>query len=486
MSLVSLSKQARRLESHPDRFLPADKATRAVAQQLYQRVSSLPIVSPHGHVDLHTLVKDEPFSDPATLFVTSDHYVTRLLHAAGVGYDQLFVDDDKRSEAVTRKQWHVLCDHWSVIRGSVVQLWLESQLADIFGVELVPAPETADTIYDQLTERLAADECRPRALYRRFGIEVLTTTDDPASDLSAHTALAADPSWTGRVIPAFRPDRYLEPDHCGWADAVHALGVAADVDIGGYDGFVAALETRRQTFRHLGATTTDHAHLDARAEPLDRSEALRIYRAAQSGDISRDEAAAFRRHMIFEMARMSCEDGLVMTLHPGVLRDHHGPTARRFGPDRGADIPVQAEFTQALRPMLERFGTYPGFHLVVFTADETTWSRELAPLAGFYPCLYLGAPWWFLDAPEAIRRFRAAVTDIVGYTRTSGFVDDARALCSIPARHDMSRRLEVATLAQRVTEHRLREEEAEEILLDLVTSQPTKVFKLDRGTGDVE
>ena len=190
--------------------------------------------------------------------------------------------------------------------------------------------------------------------------------------------------------------------------------------------------------------------------------------------------------MIFEMARMSCEDGLVMTLHPGVLRDHHGPTARRFGPDRGADIPVQAEFTHALRPMLERFGTYPGFHLVVFTADETAWSRELAPLAGFYPCLYLGAPWWFLDAPEAIRRFRAAVTDIVGYTRTSGFVDDARALCSIPARHDMSRRLEVATLAQRVTEHRLREEEAEEILLDLVTSQPTKVFKLDRGTGDVE
>lgn len=445
---------------------------------LLAQVRDLPIVSPHGHVDPGLLVDDVPFSDPASLLVTSDHYVTRLLHATGVALDDLHVDDAERTEAIARRQWRQFCEHWSALRGTVVQYWLENELAEIFGVDLVPSEETADLIFDQVAASLASAPYRPRALFDRFGIEVLATTDDPASDLGMHAALDADPSWHGRVVPAFRPDRYLEARRPGWRDAVEALGSAAGTDVGDLAGYVSALEARRRAFRERGATTADHAHDDARAEPLDSATAERIYASALAGEITPEEAVAFRRHMVFEMARMSCEDGLVMTLHPGVRRDHHGPTATRFGPDRGADIPVPVEFTDALRPLLERFGTHPNFHLVIFTTDESAWSRELAPLAGFYPSLYLGAPWWFLDSPDAIRRFRESVTDIVGFTRTSGFVDDTRAFCSIPARHQMARRIDAGFLAQRVVEHRLNEEDAAAVLVDLTVNQPRTVFKL--------
>jgi glucuronate isomerase len=470
-----------RLSVHPDRLLPSNPTERAIARRLYGSVRNLPIVSPHGHIEPHLLVENAAFADPASLLVTSDHYVTRLLHAAGVDPDLLYTAVTPTSEVVARQQWRLFCAHWPVLRGTVAQYWLECVLTEIFGVETVPSAETADALYDLVAARLTTDEFRPRALFDSFDIEVLATTDDPASDLAAHDALAAHPGWTGRVVPAFRPDRFMEPDRPGWNDAVEELGRVAGTDTGSYHGFVSALEARRQAFLERGATTADHAHLDARAEPLDISEAERLYSSAKRGEISVEGAAAFRRHMIFEMARMSCDDGLVMTLHPGVLRDHHGPTAARCGPDSGADIPVRCEFTEALRPLLERFGTHRGFHLVVFTTDETAWSRELAPLAGFYPSVYLGAPWWFLDSPEALRRFREAITDIAGYARTSGFVDDTRAFCSLPARHDMSRRVEAGILARRVAEHRLGEDEAADVLTDLVTRQPLAVFKLGKG-----
>ncbi len=311
-----------------------------------------------------------------------------------------------------------------------------------------------------MAARLREDAYRPRALFERFRLTVLATTDDPASDLGVHAALAADPTWSGRVIPTFRPDRYLEPAQPGWREAVARLGEVADVDTGGYAGYLRALEQRRRYFVAHGATSADHSHADVRTDPLAPGDAARIYRAALTGEVTRDEEVAFRRNMLLEMARMSCEDGLVMTLHPGVRRSHHRPTFERFGADTGHDIPIRTEFTDALRPPLERFGTHPGFHLVVFTVDETVWSRELAPLAGFYPSVYVGVPWWFLDAPDAIRRFRAAVTETAGFSRTSGFVDDTRAFCSIPARHDMSRRVDAGVLARLVAEHRLNEEEA--------------------------
>jgi glucuronate isomerase len=468
----------RLLDLRPDRLLPHEPVVRRIARRILDQTQHQPLISPHGHVDPRLLLDNAQFPDPASLFVTPDHYVTRLLHASGVGLVDLGVGQGPLSERQAREAWRQLCGHWDAFRGTPVRFWLEMELADTFDISVQPSPATADTIYDQVAERLARDDYRPRALFDRFGISVLATTDDPCDDLSAHAALAADPSWSGRVVPTFRPDRYLEPGHPGWPAAVGHLAEVADVDTGYYDGYVAALENRRRYFIEHGGTTTDHSHDDARTDPLERAAASRIYRAALSKTTSPDEAVAFRRHMLFEMARMSCDDGLVMALHPGVRRDHHRPTVERFGGDTGSDIPIRVEFTDALRPLLERFGTHPGFHLVVFTVDETTWSRELAPLAGFYPSVYVGVPWWFLDAPAAIRRFRDAVTETAGFSRTSGFVDDTRAFCSLPARHDMSRRIDAGVLARLVAEHQMDEAEATETAVDLVTRQPAHVFKL--------
>ncbi len=466
------------LGMHPDRLFPASGDQRAVARRLYQQVAALPLVCPHGHVDPRLLVDNRPFSDPASLFVTPDHYVTRLLHADGVALEDLGVGQGPLPEAAARGVWRRLCERWPIFAGTPVRWWLEAELTEMFGVTSTPSAETADAIFDQVAERLADDAFRPRALYDRFNISVLATTADPCDDLSAHAALAADPSWSGRVIPAFRPDRYLEPERADWSSSVRQLGEVADIETGNYAGYLQALESRRRYFGSHGATSADHSHPDVRTDPLEDAEATRIYRSALAGEATGAEAVAFRRHMLFEMARMSCDDGLVMSLHCGVRRDHHPPTAARFGPDVGADIPIQIEFTDALRPMLERFGTKRGFHLIVFTLDETVWSRELAPLAGFYPSVYVGVPWWFLDAPDAIGRFRAAVTETAGFTRTSGFVDDTRAFCSIPARHDMARRLDARFLARLVTDHRLDEAEAAAIAADLVVGQPTRAFKL--------
>jgi glucuronate isomerase len=463
---------------HPDRLLPADPGERVIARQLYEVIRDLPVISPHGHVDPWLLVHNDPFHDPATLLVTADHYVTRLLHASGVELGALGVGQGPLSEDAARAAWRLLCQRWHLFRGTPVRFWLEAELAGIFGVTTRPSADTADLIYDEVAECLGQDAYRPRALFDRFGITVMATTDDPCSDLGAHTRLAADPAWLGRVIPTFRPDAYLEPALPGWRDAVVRLGMAAETDTGDYNGYVRALEQRRRYFITHGATAADHSHADVRTDPLAAAEAARIYRAALEGTATSGEARAFRRHMLLEMARMSCDDGLVMTLHPGVRRNHHRPTLDRFGPDTGHDIPKRAEFTDALRPLLERFGTHPGFQLVAFTVDETVWSRELAPLAGFYPSVYVGVPWWFLDAPAAIRRFFAAVTETAGFSRLSGFVDDTRAFCSIPARHDMWRRVSAGVLARLVAEHRLTEREATETAADLVTVQPTAAFRL--------
>ena len=466
------------LRLHPDRLLPPEPGVRAIARRLYEAVRDLPILSPHGHVDPRLLLHDEPFADPASLLVTPDHYVTRLLHASGVPLDALGVGRGQLAEAEAREVWRLLCSHWDVYRGTPVRYWLEAELAEIFEVSVRPSAQTADAIYDQVADRLAKDGYRPRALHDRFRIQVLATTDDPCDDLSAHAALAADPTWSGRVIPTFRPDRYLEPGQPGWRDAVTRLAEVADLDTGDYAGFVRALEARRHYFVAHGAVSADHSHVDVRTDPLEPAEAAGIFRAALASEATEAAAVALRRHLLLEMARMSCDDGLVMTLHPGVRRGHHGPTAAAFGPDTGHDIPIRVEFTDALRPLLERYGTHPNLHLVLFTLDETVFSRELAPLAGFYPTMYVGVPWWFLDAPEATRRFRAAVTETAGFSRTSGFVDDTRAYCSIPARHDMSRRIDAGWLAQLVAEHRLDEDEATETALDLVTGRPQEVFKL--------
>ncbi|MFD2792047.1 glucuronate isomerase [Promicromonospora vindobonensis] len=473
-----MSRPAAPLVLHADRLLPADPGVLEIARRLYAAVRELPIISPHGHVDPAVLLHDTPFSDPAALFVTPDHYVTRLLHASGVQLAELGVGQGRLDPSAAREAWRLLCSHWHVFRGTPVRYWLESELAEIFGITVRPSAATADQIYDQIADRLTRAEFRPRALFEQFRIQVLATTDDPTDDLTVHRALADDPTWSGRVVPTFRPDRYLEVGSPTWQEDVARLGSVAGTDTTGFAGWVEAMESRRAHFRAHGAVSSDHSHEDVRTDPLEPADAERIYREAVAGRAAPRDAVALRRHMLLEMARMATEDGLTMTLHPGVRRGHHTPTLRTFGPDTGHDIPLRGDFTDPLRPLLERFGTHPNLKLVLFTLDETVFSRELAPLAGFYPSVYVGAPWWFLDAPEAVRRWRSAVTESAGFTRTSGFIDDTRAFCSIPARHDMARRLDSGYLARLVAERRLDEDEALDAAVDLVTTQPSEVFGL--------
>lgn len=467
----------RTLTLHPDRLLPPDPATRTVARELYESVRDLPIISPHGHVPAQWLAEDTPFPDPTALLVTPDHYLTRLLHAHGVPLDALGVGRDL-SPAESREAFRVVCRSWRVYRGTPVKGWFESELVDVFGIELAPSEESADQIYDAIAAQLATPEFRPRALYERFGIELLATTDDPCDDLRHHAALAADPAWHGRVVPTFRPDRYLEPATSAWNGLVDRLGEVSGADTGSLAGWVDAMQRRRAVFREHGAVSTDHSHRDARMEPLDPAEGERLYALARAGRISAEEGDTLRRGLMFEMARMASEDGLVMTLHPGVHRNHHTPSFERYGADVGGDIPTSVEFTRALAPVLSAFGTNPAFQLVLFTIDETVYSRELAPLAGFYPSVYVGAPWWFIDAPEAMGRYRAAVTETAGFAKTSGFIDDTRAYLSIPARHDTNRRMDSAFLARLVVDHRLTPEEALDTARDLVVTNPRRAFRL--------
>ncbi len=456
----------------PDRLLPVDPTTRDIARALYRRVADAPIVSPHGHVPIEWLTTDAPFSDPADLLVTHDHYVTRLLHAGGVELGRLGVG----RAADPREVWRLLAEHWHLFAGTASGYWLEEELTQVLGVQEPLLPATADAIYDEIAVRLAEPAFRPRALFDRFGIEVLATTDDPLDDLAAHGALRAT-GLTGRVVPTFRPDRYVDPDADGFRDNVRRL-LEATGNPATFAGYLAALEERRRHFVDHGAVSADHGVQDPTTVDLAPEEAERLFQSVVAGGADAGERALFRAHLLFQMARMSVEDGLVMTIHAGVVRNHHTPTFERYGADTGHDIPVRTDFVTGLRPLLERFGDAEGFHLVLFAVDETVYSREIAPLAGFYPSVYIGAPWWFLDAPDAIARFRSAVTETAGFFRGSGFIDDTRAFLSIPVRHDTARRADAAFLARYVAEGRLAVPAAERIIDDIVGPQPKRVFKL--------
>lgn len=468
------------LTSDPDRLLPVDPATRAVARRLYESVAAAPILSPHGHVDPRILRDDIPFPDPAELLLRYDHYVTRLLHAAGIPLSELGVParDGSAPAASPREAWRRLCENWHLFAGTASGYWLEHELTQLFGIAEHPDAENADALFDAISAVLATPGFRPRALFDAFGIEVLATTDDPMDDLAAHRALADDPSFRGRVLPTFRPDAYLDPAAPAFAENAQRLADWNGSPVSSFAGYLEALEGRRRHFVENGAVSADHGVLQPLTVELDASEAASLYDRALRGDLDEAGRAVFRGHMLLQSARMSVEDGLVMTVHPGVLRNHSTATLDRFGPDTGHDIPVRTGYVEALRPLLERYGTAEGFHLVLFTVDETSFSREIAPLAGFYPSVYVGAPWWFLDAPDAVQRFRAAVTETAGFYRGSGFIDDTRAFLSIPARHDMARRLDAAFLARYVAEGRLSEPQAARIALDLVDAVPRRAFKL--------
>lgn len=460
---------------HPDRLLGSDRALRATARRLYEPLAAAPIISPHGHVSASLLASDRPYSDPAELFITADHYVTRLLHASGVPLDQLGLGS---STTPPREVWRTLCDHWPRFAGTPVKYWLEDSLARIFGIEAVPGPGTADQIYDALSERLAWPEYRPRALLESFGVEVLATTDDPADTLEHHRLLAAEPDLRTRVIPTLRADAYMTPDAPGWRASLNALAATSGQDCDSFDGLLEAIRLRRQAFAEHGATATDCGVEDAWATPLSDTRARALHRQALRGEISPADARAYRRNVLYRFGLMAAEDGLVMQLHAGVIRNHHRATFERFGPDTGHDLPVLTAYSEPLRELLNVVGTSRSFRIVLFTVDETAFSRDIAPLAGFYPSVYAGAPWWFLDAPAAVARYRAAVTETAGFFKTSGFVDDTRALCSIPSRHDMSRRLDAAYLASLVHNHQLTEPDAAAVARALVDEVPRSAFRL--------
>jgi glucuronate isomerase len=464
---------------HEDRLFPSEPGQRAIARRLYAEVQGLPIVSPHGHTDPRWFADDEPFADPATLLIIPDHYVYRMLYSQGIALERLGVPraDGAPVERDGRKIWRLFVEHWHLFRGTPTRMWFTHELHDVFGVREALAPASADRIYDQIAACLARPEYRPRALFERFNIEVLATTESPLDPLPHHQKLQAS-GWKGRVITTFRPDPVVDPDFEGFAANVEQLGAITGQDTASWAGYLKALEDRRAHFRRFGATATDHGFPTATTADLPRGECEWLFARARAGTATPDEREAFRGQILTEMARMSVEDGLVMQIHPGALRNHNPRIMAGFGRDKGADIPMRTDYVHALRPLLDRFGNERRLSIILFTLDESTYSRELATLAGHYPALKLGPPWWFHDSPEGMRRFRERTTETAGFYNTAGFNDDTRAFPSIPARHDVARRMDCGFLARLVAEHRLEEDEAREVAVELAYRLAKRAYKL--------
>ena len=460
---------------HEDRLFPSDPATRAVARALYTHIKSLPIISPHGHTQASWFVKNEPFPNPATLFVQPDHYVYRMLYSLGVSLDELEIGRPEVKNP--RKVWHTFANHYSLFRGTPTRMWLDYAFQELFGLEQRLSEKTADLYYDTISEKLTTPEFLPRTLYERFKIEVLITTDSPLDSLADHEAIRSS-GWKSRILPAFRPDSVVDPEFQGFAANIAELGKQTGEDTSSWSGYLNALRQARARFRSLGCTSTDHGHPTARTADLSANDASSLFAKVIAGKASREEQELFRAQMLTEMAAMSAEDGLVMQLHPGSVRNHNRLIYEGYGRDMGCDIPSPTNYVDALRPLLSRYGNEPNFTLILFTLDESTYSRELAPLAGHYPCLRLGPPWWFNDSPEGMMRFREQATETAGFYNTVGFNDDTRAFLSIPARHDVARRIDCAFLARLVTEHRLDEDEAFEVAYDLTYSLVKKAYRL--------
>lgn len=464
---------------HEDRLFPADPGVRALARRLYRDVARLPLICPHGHTDPRWFALNERFPDPAQLFVTPDHYVFRMLHSQGVPLEALGVPaaDGRAVEADGRAIWRLFASRYHLFRGAPTRLWLDHAFADLFGIEERLSEATADSAYDRIAEALATDAFRPRALYERFGIEVIATTDGPLDDLKHHAAIR-EGDWPGRVIPTYRPDPVVDPDFEGFQGALTRFGEITGEDAHDWDGYLAAHRKRRSDFIALGATATDHGHPTAATLDLPDADKRSLFRRIVKGDAQAGEREAFRAQMLTEMARMSVDDGLVMQIHPGSHRNHDAAVFRAFGRDKGADIPTRTDYVGALRPLLGAVGAERDLTIILFTLDETAYARELAPLAGHYPCLRLGPAWWFHDSPEGMRRYREMTTETAGFYNTVGFNDDTRAFPSIPARHDVARRVDCAYLATLVADHRLDEDEAAEIAGDLAYGLAKRAYRL--------
>jgi glucuronate isomerase len=464
---------------NPDRYFSPVPAVRDSARALYERVADLPLVCPHGHVDPRMLAEDTPFPNPAALLVIPDHYLVRMLYSQGVPMESLGIPrlDGGPTETDSRKIWQRFADHFHLFRGTPSGAWLAHELEGVLGITERLTSESAMRIYDRIEEQLAKPEFRPRALFERFRIEVLCTTDAATDTLEWHR-LMRESGWRGDVRPTFRPDLAINILHPSWKQEIERLSALAGRDVRDFRTYIRGLEERRAFFKTMGATATDHAAVTPFTAELSPSEAATIFERALKGCATEADARAFTGHMLMEMARMSVDDGLVMQLHPGSDRNHNELVSKRFGPDRGCDIPLATEYTRNLRPLLNKYGNEPSFRLVLFTLDETTFSRELAPIAGHYPAVRLGPPWWFFDSIEGMLRFRYAVTETAGIYNTAGFNDDTRAFLSIPARHDLARRVDAQFLADLVSRHIIEREDAEAMIGEMAYGLAKKTYRL--------
>ncbi|QJQ32596.1 glucuronate isomerase [Sphingomonas lacunae] len=464
----------RPLRLDPDRLLPVDSVTRSIARELYREVADLPIISPHGHTDPQWFADNAPFGNATELLLQPDHYLYRMLYSQGVKLETLGIGGHPSDP---RTAWRILAENYQLFRGTPSRMWLDWVFADVFGIEERLDAGTADHYFDTITEALRQDAFRPRALFDRFGIEVLATTESPLDSLEHHRAIATS-GWSGRVITAYRPDPVVDPEFEGFADHLATFAALTGEDCSSWQGYLAAHRQRRAFFAAHGATSTDHGHPSAATADLAPHEAESLFDRVKTGAATAAEAELFRAQMLTEMALMSLDDGLVMQIHPGSLRNHNAALFTSFGRDKGADIPTPTDYVRALQPMLGRVGNEAGLTVILFTLDESSYARELAPLAGHYPCLRLGPAWWFHDSPEGMRRFRQMTTETAGFYNTVGFNDDTRAFLSIPARHDVARRMDCGFLASLVAEHRIEDWEAAEIARALAYDLAKAAYRL--------
>ncbi len=460
---------------HEDRLFPADIDTRAIAKRLYASIQHLPILSPHGHTDARWFAEDLAFPNPTELFILPDHYVHRMLYSQGISLEALGLDKDTPRDP--QEVWRLFAAHYYLFRGTPTQMWLDHAFDELFGMTERLSAKNADLYYEAISTKLASAEFRPRALFDRFHIEVLATTNSPLEALEHHAAIRAS-TWKARILPTFRPDSVVDPEFAGFRENIERLGEMTGEDTSHWQGYLRSLEQTRQRFKDLGCTATDHGHPTAGTADLNSSAAESLYGKVVAKEATAMEQELFRTQMLTEMARMSLNDGLTMQIHPGSFRNHNPFVYRRLGRDAGADIPTATDYVHALQPLLNRYGNEPALTIILFTLDESAYSRELAPLAGHYPALRLGPPWWFFDSPEGMSRFRECTTETAGFYNTVGFNDDTRAFLSIPGRHDMARRMDCGFLGRLVAEHRLDEDEAQELAVDLTYNLARKAYKL--------
>jgi glucuronate isomerase len=468
------------LELHPDRLFPADAKTRDVARALYAEVGGLPIVSPHGHTDPKWFATDDKWTDATSLLLAPDHYIYRMLYSRGIALDDLAIPHRGGVPATDpRSAWRLFASNYHLFRGTPSRLWVDHVFAEVFGFDVALDASTADLYFDRINEALATDAFRPRALFDRFRIDFLATTEGAHDSLDSHHAIHRS-GWGRRVVTTYRPDGVIDVEHEQFEGAMARFAELTGEDVYSWRGYLAAHAKRRADFRAAGATATDHGHPTAATANLSPVEAEALFARIVGGGWTAADAELFRAQMLTEMAKMSVEDGMVMQIHPGSFRNHNAGLFASHGRDKGADIPTRTDYVHALKPLLDVVGTERDLSIILFTLDESVYARELAPLAGHYPCLKLGPAWWFHDSPEGMMRFRETTTETAGFYNTVGFNDDTRAFLSIPARHDVARRVDCAFLARLVVEHRLEDWEAAELALELTSGLVRRAYRIDQ------